>query len=194
MTADGQGKLVVISGPSGVGKSTVVRRVLEQSPATLTTSISATTRPPRPGEEDGVDYHFLTDEQFARWRREGRFLECFEVYGKGHWYGTPESEVLPRLAKGQWVLLEIDVQGARAVMNRFPNAITIFIKPSSLDVLQQRLRGRGTEDDLAVRRRLERAEREIQAAERYKHQVVNDDLQQAVDEICKILSQYGDQA
>ena len=110
-----QGKLVVVSGPSGVGKSTVVRKVLQHFGGRLRLSVSATTRQPRPGEADGVDYHFLTDEEFARRREQGDFVECIEVFGRGHWYGTLWNEVRPFLEAGKWVLLEVDVDGAENV-------------------------------------------------------------------------------
>jgi guanylate kinase len=157
MAGASRGKIVVISGPSGVGKTTVVRRVRECSPVPLALSVSATTRPPRPEEVEGRDYYFLGDEEFARRRREGQFLECFEVYGRGHWYGTLWSEVLPRLEAGQWVVLGIDVHGADAVIRRYPDAVTIFLMPGSLAQLEKQLRGRGTDSEEAIQRRLAEA-------------------------------------
>lgn len=191
MSTSAIGKLVVISGPSGVGKTTVLRRVYEAAPVPLVPSVSATTRPPRPGEVDSVDYHFLGEEEFAERRRRGEFLECFEVFGRGHWYGTLFSEVTPSLEAGKWVLLEIDVQGAISVMERYPEAITIFLRPPSLEALEQRLRDRHTETEEAVQGRLGQARSELALADRYRHQVVNDDLERAVHEICDILARYG---
>lgn len=183
------GKLVVVSGPSGAGKGTLVRRLFEDSPVPLKHSVSATTRRPRTGETDGVDYHFLEPEEFGQRREQGEFLESFQVQGTGHWYGTLKSEVLPSLAEGKWVILEIDVQGALAVSEQFPEAITIFVRPPSLAELEQRLRRRGTETDQEIRARLEVAEREMQLADRYRYQVVNDDVDRAVTEIRGILAQ-----
>ena len=119
-------------------------------------SVSATTRPPRNGEIDGVDYHFVSDDEFQCRRKRGDFLECFEVFGHGYWYGTLWSEVTTGLAAGKWVVLEIDVQGAQAVIERFADAMTIFLRPSSREELEHRLRGRGTETEEAIQRRLAR--------------------------------------
>jgi len=188
MASEANGRLVVISGPSGVGKTTVLRRVVQCAEVPLVRSVSATTRPPRPGEVDGVDYHFLSGEEFERRRREGEFLECFEVFGRGYWYGTLNKEVDSGLAAGEWVVLEIDVQGALAVIERYPEAITIFVCPASLEQLESRLRGRGTETEPAIRLRLDRARREMALADRYGYRVVNDDLERAVREICDILT------
>ncbi|MGC4003995.1 MAG: guanylate kinase [Pirellulales bacterium] len=135
------GRLVVISGPSGSGKTTVLRELFGRCPW-LEASVSATTRSPRPGERDGVDYYFLTPETFAAKRAANEFLEAFEVFGRGHWYGTLQSEVAPRLAAGKWVVLEIDVDGAADVLRTYPDAITVFIKPESLEELERRLRSR----------------------------------------------------
>ena len=113
-------------------------------------SVSATTRPQRHGERDGVDYYFVDQDQFDAWRREGRLLECFEVFAGGHWYGTPDWSVRPGLEAGKWVILDVDVQGPRAMMQRFPDAVTIFVRPPSFDALSQRLR--------AARNRIERCD------------------------------------
>lgn len=185
------GKLVVISGPSGAGKTTLLKQLYQRSCAPLVPSVSATTRAPRPGEVDGVDYHFLSREEFARRRERGEFIECCQVFGKGDWYGTLAGEVLPSLAAGKWVVLEIDVQGTLAVLERFPDALTIFVRPGSLAELERRLRERGTESGPALARRLEQARRELAFADRYRHQVINDDLERALNELCEILSSCG---
>lgn len=186
-----RGKLVIVSGPSGAGKTTVLAGVFQWAPVPLAKSVSATTRRPRLGEVDGEDYHFITAEEFEKRRRRDDFLECFEVFGSGQWYGTLESEVTEGLQDGKWVVLEIDVQGAVEVMKRFPDAITIFVSPGGREELERRLRGRGTESDDAVERRLEQARREMDLADRYRYQVVNDNVRRAVDEICDILSRSG---
>lgn len=185
------GKLVVISGPSGAGKTTLLKRLYACAPRPLIVSVSATTRVPRPGEHDGIDYHFLSKEEFERRRLRGDFLECCEVYQRGDWYGTLHSEVAPRLAAGKWVVLEIDVQGTLAVLQHYPAAVTIFVRPSSLAELERRLRQRGTEDEAALQRRLDVARRELASIDRYRYQVVNDDVERAVKELCDILSCCG---
>jgi len=192
MPQNARGKLVVMSGPSGVGKTTVLRRLLATCRLPLRASVSATTRPPRSGEVDGVDYHFLSEAEFHRRRDRGEFLECYEVYSSGWWYGTLNSEVASGLQSGKWVVLGIDVHGAFSVVEQYPDAVTIFLRPSSLEELEKRLRGRGTEDDEAVRRRLEQAKNELALADWYRYQVVNDDLDRAVHEICDILVRSGE--
>jgi guanylate kinase len=172
--AHASGKLVVISGPSGVGKTTILRRLLSDLPH-LVPSVSATTRPPRVGEQDGVDYHFISDADFRRRRAAGEFLECCQVYGRQHWYGTLVGEVAPRLAAGSWVVLEIDVEGTLSILARYPGAVTIFVEPFHPDQLYERLRGRGTESPDAMARRLEVARRELTQAHHYQHRIVNDD-------------------
>jgi guanylate kinase len=184
------GRLIVISGPSGSGKSTVLERVFVECGLRLVWSVSATTRSPRPGEMDGKHYHFLSREEFQRRRDNGEFLECFEVYGRGHWYGTLDSEVAPRLAAGDWVVLEIDVDGTMAVVKHYPDAITVFVRPSSIEELERRLRARGTEADEEIQRRLAVARREMKSIDRYRHVVVNDDVDKAVRELCNILRSY----
>jgi guanylate kinase len=188
--ADRPGQLVVISGPSGVGKTTLLRRLLADLPQ-LIPSISATTRPPRAGERDGVDYHFIPLEEFERRRAAGEFLECCQVYGRQHWYGTLVAEVAPRLAAGSWVVLEIDVEGTLSILARYPEAVTIFVEPSHPDQLLQRLRGRGTESPEAMARRLEVARRELLEAHHYKHRVVNENVDEAVSRIKRILFDAG---
>ncbi len=187
---DRPGKLVVISGPSGVGKTTLLRRLLADLPD-LIPSVSATTRPPRAGERDGVDYHFMPVEEFEKRRAADEFLECCRVYGRQHWYGTLVAEVTPRLAAGKWVVLEIDVEGTLSILERFPQAITIFIEPLHPDQLLQRLQGRGTESPEAMARRLEVARRELHEAHRYRHRVVNESVDEALGEVERVLATEG---
>lgn len=189
MNAPRRGKLIVISGPSGTGKTTLLARLLERLPR-LKSSVSATTRSPRPGERDGVDYHFLRDEEFTRRKVAGEFLECCEVFGRGYWYGTLRNEVSPSLEAGESVVLEIDVQGTKAVVRSFPDAITIFVRPGSAEEQERRLRGRGTDSEEAITRRLEVARRELDCADQYQHQVINDDVDRAVGEIYDILRSH----
>src|SRR5215211_760172 len=184
-------RLIVLSGPSGVGKSTVLRRLVARYPDRLRLSISATTRKPRPSETDGIDYYFLTPEEFARRRQASEFLESCEVFGRGHWYGTLLSEVRPSPDDPKWVILDIDVDGAEKVRDKFPDVPTIFLRPSSEAELERRLRARGTESEEAIARRLEVARRELARANQYKYQVVNDTVDRAVEEIGEILKNLG---
>jgi guanylate kinase len=187
MTAVTPGKLIVVSGPSGAGKTTLLKRMFHDCDVPLVSSVSATTRRPRPGEVNGIDYYFLTPDEFDRRRENGEFLECCEVYGRGDWYGTLKDEVTPRLTEGKWVVLEVDVQGTISVLRQHPDAITIFIEPISLEDLERRLRLRGTESEAALERRLETARRELAQVDLYRHRVTNDDLERAVAELCAIL-------
>jgi guanylate kinase len=154
-------------------------------------SISATTRPPRPGEQHGVDYFFLTGDEFEARRQSGDFLECCQVFGKDFWYGTLQSQVAPSLAAGKAVVLEVDVAGAKSVVAKYPHAITIFVRPDSIEELERRLLARGTENTDALARRLTVARRELEQADWYQHQVINHDVDQAVAEIETILRQHG---
>ena len=186
-----EGKLAIISGPSGAGKSTVVKQLLSSCPLPLQLSVSATTRSPRPGERDGVEYHFLSSEEFARRRSNDEFLECKEVFGRGDWYGTLRTAVTAGLSAGKWVLLEIDVEGAMSVLAQRPDVVTIFLHPGGLDELERRLRARGTETEDSIRRRLEVASRELTFRPNYRHEVINRTVSQAVRDICEILQSYG---
>jgi guanylate kinase len=181
--------LIVISGPSGAGKSTVVRQLMAKCPLPLCLSVSATTRQPRPGEIDGEDYFFLSPEQFAERRLAGDFLECKEY--AANWYGTLQSQVTAGLADGKWVVLEIDVEGTLAVLVKHPDALTIFVHSGSVEELERRLRARRTETEDALARRLETARRELALQDRYRYQVINRDVDQAVREVCDILLRHA---
>jgi guanylate kinase len=178
-------QVFVITGPSGVGKGTVIRGLLERLPQ-LELSVSATTRLPRPGERDGVDYHFLSDEEFDRRVAAGDFLEHARY--SGHRYGTLRSELRRRTEAGTPVVLEIEVQGARQVRGAMPEAVQVFIAPPSLEALRARLVGRGTDNPEEVEARLRTAEAEMQARDEFAHVVVNDRLERAVDELTGIVS------
>jgi guanylate kinase len=188
------GRLIVVSGPSGVGKTSVMQQVYRTCQVPLVRSVSATTRPPRCGESEGLDYHFVSSDEFELRRKRGDFLECFQVFNGGHWYGTLRSEVATGLAAGKWVVLEIDVHGALAAMDQFPDAIGIFIRPSTPVELERRLRGRGTETEEAIQRRLARADDELALASRYQYQIINDDMDRAVAEISGILTSHWEKS
>jgi guanylate kinase len=178
-------RVFVITGPSGVGKGTLIRGLMERLPR-LELSVSATTRPPRPGERDGVEYHFLSPEEFERRVREGLFVEHADYAGRR--YGTLRSELDGRVRAGTPVVLEIEVQGARQVRAGVPDAVQVFIAPPSLDALRARLIGRGTDDAAEVERRLLVAEQELAAQPEFGHVVINDRLEQAIDELTDIVS------
>ena len=184
------GKLVIISGPSGAGKSTVVRDLLQTCPLPLRLSVSATTRAARKGEVDGQQYWFVSQEEFRRRRENQEFLECFEVFGRGDWYGTPSQPVASGLKAGQWIILEVDIQGARSVLESMPDAITIFVQPRNIEELERRLRGRKSEPEAAIQRRLEVAREELRQADWYQYVVVNDEVSETSREICRLLHTY----
>lgn len=191
MTHQTASRLIILSGPSGAGKSTVTRRLLAECELPLRLSVSATTRPPRPSERDGREYHFLTRERFAELRQRNEFLECKEVFGRGHWYGTLRSEVAAGLAAGEWIILEIDVQGAMDVMEHEDlEPISLFIHPGGMDELERRLRERGTESEAAIQRRLETAADEMRFLHRYQYEVVNGSVDVAVAQVCQILRDH----
>jgi guanylate kinase len=177
-------KVFVITGPSGVGKGTVIRGLRERMPE-LELSVSATTRTPRPGERDGVDYHFTTPGEFDAHLRAGDFLE--HATYSGNRYGTLREEVIRRTRAGKPVVLEIEVQGARQIRQTMPEAFTVFIAPPSREALQARLVGRGTDSSDQVQERLRTAERELAAQDEFERVVVNDRLEDAVQELVRIV-------
>ena len=178
-------RLFIISGPSAVGKGTIVKRILK-SDGKVHLSVSATTRNPREGEEEGVSYYFMSDEQFVKAVGEGGFLEHASVHG--HYYGTPKAPVMSQLKAGRDVILEIDVQGAMQVKESYPDGVFIFILPPSVDALRSRIMHRGTESEEDIQVRLGAAQREMEYLEHYDYYVVNDDLEKAVDSVKKIMA------
>lgn len=179
-----KGLLIILSGPSGAGKGTVLKEVMKTY-KNLAVSVSVTTRAPREGEVNDVNYHFKTIEEFKELAHEGAFLESECVYG--NYYGTLKSEVFERIEKGQDVVLEIDVKGAFNVLGRYPDAVSIFVCPTSLEELKGRLAGRGSETEAALKLRLKSAIGEIKQATKYGYVVVNDDVAECADDVIAII-------
>lgn len=182
-----KGALVIVSGPSGVGKGSLVREVMLRDPLTRF-SVSATTRAPRPGEEDGKSYYFLTNEEFLLRRAQREFLEWAEVFG--NFYGTLKSEVDRLLGEGYNVILDIDTQGAASVRKLRPDAVSVFIMPPSLAELKRRIARRGTETPEVIDLRLSRAEAEMALAPEYDHIIVNDDIEIATGELLAVIAAH----
>lgn len=188
MQNNSKGLLIILSGPSGVGKGSIRRRLFMEEELNLVYSISMTTREPRMNEIDGVDYFFVSREEFNQNIQEDNLIEYSEFVG--NFYGTPKSYVERLLNEGKNVLLEIEVNGAQQVVKKMPHAITIFLMPPSLEELERRIRGRRTESEDIVQERLAKAAREMKLQDRYKHVVFNDDLERASLEIAKIIRSY----
>jgi len=185
MKLDQRGLLIVISGPSGVGKGTVRKALFEMKNHNLTYSVSMTTRPKRPGEVDGVDYYFTTKEEFEDRIKNNKFLEYAEFVG--NYYGTPLDKVNEKLDDGHEVVLEIEVEGALQVKRKVPDCVMIFIVPPSKEDLYKRLKSRGTESDDIINQRIEKANREFKKAKFYDYIVVNDEVNNAADRILAII-------
>ncbi len=184
--SDTMAPLIIVSGPSGCGKSTIIHRLLNEQYVPLRLSVSVTTRKPRPGEQAGVDYHYWSVPEFEKAKDAGRFLEWAQVHT--NYYGTLEDDVGPWRAKGVGVVLDIDVQGWEQVMRRCPDAVSVFVRTASLATLETRLRGRATESEDAIQRRLQTAQIELARADAYDHQIVNDELETAIAEVRTIIA------
>jgi guanylate kinase len=181
------GKLIVLTGPSGVGKGTLMRSLLQRHPE-LYYSVSATTRSPRPGEVEGKHYHFMDRSKFEQLVARGEFLEWAEF--AGNYYGTPKQAVINQINSGNSVVLEIELDGARQIRNSFKDAYSIFILPPNLTELEKRIRGRGQDPEDAIARRLHRAQEEINAAGEFDLQIVNDDFEAALSSIEAALGNF----
>jgi guanylate kinase len=179
------GPLIIVSGPSGCGKSTIIRRLLDEQPWPLHLSISVTTRKERINEQRGVHYHFWEVADFVKAKDEGRFLEWAEVHG--NYYGTLENEVTPYRELRVGVILDIDVQGQAQVKKKCPDAVSIFVRTTHFETLEERLRKRHTETEEAIQKRLTNARAELARAGEYDHQVINDDLETAIASMRAIL-------
>lgn len=187
----GGGRLFVISAPSGAGKSTLCRALLAHDPD-LNYSISYTSRKPRGQERDGVEYHFISEDEFERGIESGRWAEWARVHG--NYYGTSAADLQRQLARGSDVLLDIDVEGTRQIRKRFPECVSIFIMPPSMAALEQRLRQRGTDSETEIRRRLQNAQDEMRDRGLYRHVIVNDRLPKATAELIELIEGYRRQA
>lgn len=185
MKLNDRGLLVVISGPSGVGKGTVRKALFDMPNNNLVYSVSMTTRPKRPGEIDGVDYYFVSESEFLKRKKAGKFLETAEFVG--NYYGTPLDKVNEQLDLGNEVVLEIEVDGAQQVKKKMPDCVMIFIVPPGKNALYERLRRRGTESEEIIAERIEKANREFKLAHRYDYIVVNDEVHNAADRIMAII-------
>jgi guanylate kinase len=182
-----KGPLFILSGPSGSGKSTVIAKLLADKSLPLRLAVSATTRPKRKGERDGEHYHFWTRQRFEEERARDGFLEWAEVFGLGYYYGTLKAEVEPYREQRLGVLLEIDVKGWEQVKRRCPEVVSIFLRTSSLETYEKRLRDRGTESEEDIQRRLHEARTELARAPEYDYQITNDDLEKAVAQLRSIV-------
>lgn len=174
------GRLIVLTGPSGVGKGTLMRSLLQRHPE-LYYSVSVTTRSPRPGEIDGKSYYFISRSKFEQLIAEGEFLEWAEF--AGNYYGTPREAVLNQINSGKLVVLEIELEGARQIRASFPSALSIFVLPPSFEELERRIRSRNQDSEDAIACRLQRAQEEIKAADEFDIQIVNDDFKTALNDI-----------
>lgn len=182
-----RGRLIVISAPSGAGKTTIAQAILRRNPS-LTFSVSATTRSRRANEVEGRDYYFLTKEDFVRRVQQGEFAEWEEIYG--NYYGTLIVEIDTALASGKNLLFDVDVKGGLSIKQRYPDALLVFIAPPSVEVLRQRLVARHTEDPESLARRLERVPLEMALGEKFDHRVVNDELTTAIESVQKVVANY----
>jgi guanylate kinase len=181
------GHLFIVSAPSGAGKTTLCRAALGHFKDMLY-SVSYTTRAPRKGEQDGVDYHFISKEAFKADIKTGRWSEWAEVHG--NYYGTSAEFIEKGLSSGRDILLDIDVQGTMQILERYPDSVTIFVLPPSMDILRQRLEMRATESEMALKRRLENANKEMAHQNLYRHLIVNDQLSSAIEELISIVQRY----
>ena len=179
-----KGKLFVITAPSGAGKTSLIEAVMREDPS-LKISVSYTTRPPRPGERNGVDYHFIDDATFLAMKNRGEFLESAEVHG--YRYGTSKKVILDAVKRGEDLILEIDWQGARQVRELYPDCVGIFILPPSIEELERRMRARGQDADAVIRRRVENAREELLHAGEFKYAIINKDFDTARQQLAEII-------
>ncbi len=182
-----KGTLIVFSGPSGAGKDTVLDEFFKLKPEGVWKSVSYTTRAPRENEKDGVDYNFISVEEFEKHIREGNMLE-YTKYGLNY-YGTPKAPIDEHLKNGSSIILKIEIEGAGNIKKLYPDAVGVFIMPPSLQVLEKRLRGRGSESDEDIRRRLEIAKNELEYSVNYEYKIINDTIEQATDELYSIVKE-----
>ena len=180
--------LLVLAGPAGVGKGTVVKEILSKN-TDFMLSVSATTRPPRPSESDGIHYHFVSESDFEDLIKTGQLLEWAQVHGQ-HYYGTPVAELEKAERLARHLVLEIDLQGARQIRSKVDNAVSVFLLPPSIQELEDRLRGRGTETEEQIQTRLETARIELAAASEFDFQVINEDLAKAASEIVDLARKH----
>ena len=187
----GKGKIIIVSAPSGTGKSTIIKQLIEKEELQLRFSVSATNRSPREGETDGLSYHFLSTEEFKKRIADDAFVEYEEVY-PGRFYGTLKSEVSRVLQQGNNLILDIDVKGGINVKKQYPEALSLFILPPSIETLRQRLLARATDDIETINQRVAKADFELTFADKYDVRVVNDDLPKAIDETYNIVKEFID--